>query len=145
VDDYRLPSDHPGNFRTYLDVREAPDGEGKWTLLSPLLYVGNTDSFTVPAGFRTDFASVPAIFRSLVSKIGAHTKAAVLHDWLYHERPFVQAAFGVVLPISRKDADGIFLRAMRESGVGWWRRTMAYQAVRNGGLAAWNKARAQNS
>ena len=33
----------------------------------------------------TDFASVPPVFRSLVSNWGKHGNAAVLHDYLYWE------------------------------------------------------------
>lgn len=35
-------------------------GESRWELLSPLTYRGRDETFTVPAGTRTDLASVPA-------------------------------------------------------------------------------------
>ena len=38
--------------------------------------------FTVPKGFRTDFASIPKLFRIVLSPIGRHGKAAVIHDYL---------------------------------------------------------------
>lgn len=39
--------------------------------------------FKIPAGFITDFASVPKPLQILISKTGKHGKAAVLHDYLY--------------------------------------------------------------
>lgn len=145
------------NFHTYLDVRESHDGAGKWELLEPLVYKGNRDRFMVPVGFKTDFASVPKALRSFVSRTGKHTKAAVLHDWLYWRRPRVETDEQVSLgasvafadgpppsslpdhqPITRKDADRLFRRAMKECGVGWFTRNAAYAAVRAGGWKVWN-------
>ena len=37
----------------------------------------------VPKGYMTDMASVPRIFRSIVSRIGPHLEACIIHDWLY--------------------------------------------------------------
>jgi hypothetical protein len=35
--------------------------------------------------------------------------------------------------VSRKEADDIFLEGMIVLGVGWWTRTLIYQAIRLGG------------
>lgn len=43
----------------------------------------------VPAGFMTDFASIPRIFRGLFTRNGAPwQRAAVIHDYLYSTFPF---------------------------------------------------------
>ena len=59
-----------------------------WFLHEPLVfrsrYLIPGKEFTVPAGFYTDFASVPRIFRNIVSKYGKHAKSSVLHDYLYY-------------------------------------------------------------
>lgn len=102
-----------------LVVREAEDE--RWELVRPLVYRGNRESFTVPAGFRTDFASVPRPFWWLVPRYGRFTKAAVLHDYLWQEGA-----------LSRCDADGIFRRAMHELGVPFLRRWLMWTAVRWG-------------
>ena len=96
-----------------------------WLLLEPIKYQGRHQQFTVPAGFETDFASVPKAFTWLIPRYGIYTKAAILHDFLCATKP-----------IGRNDADGIFRRAMRELGVSFLRRWMMWAAVRAGcGLA----------
>lgn len=54
-------------------------------------YVGATPDqprwITVPAGYRTDFASIPALFWPLFPPVGRSGKAAVIHDWLCDEEP----------------------------------------------------------
>lgn len=96
-------------------------------LVEPLVYKGAERTFTITSGFLTDFASVPRILRSLVP---THTRAAVLHDWLY-----------ATAKTTRKDADGLFLRAMREAGINKVKRFAMYAAVRVFGFAAWNRHR----
>jgi hypothetical protein len=78
----------------------------------------------VPAGFVTDFASVPGLFTWLVPRYGRFTKAAILHDFLCGE-----AKEGRFI---RSQADGIFRRVMRELGVGFIRRWVMWAAVRLG-------------
>ena len=36
--------------------------------------------WTIPAGFKTDFATIPAIVAWAVAKLGAYTLAAIVHD-----------------------------------------------------------------
>lgn len=91
-----------------------------WRLLEPVVYRGRDETFTVPRGFVTDFASVPRIFFWLVPTYGVYTKAAILHDYLIG-RPDL---------ISRADADGIFRRTLLELGVPFVRRWMMWAAVR---------------
>lgn len=106
-------------FLTEVAVRG--NGPGKWILLEPLTYEGRWDLFTVPAGFHTDFASVPRSLRSIVSETGVHTRAAVLHDWLVNNAD-----------VTSSDADGIFRRVLREAGVGFSLRWLMWAAVRFG-------------
>lgn len=65
--------------------------------------------FIIPKGFKTDLASIPRLFWSIVAPIGKHSLAAILHDFLYSE--------GFKLGISRKEADQIFYEAMLKSHV----------------------------
>ena len=111
-------------FESDLVVKEL-ERPGWWQLEEDLAYQGRVDSFTVPAGFKTDFASVPQLFLWLVPRSGRYTKAAVLHDYLSRER--VPAG-----TISRCDADGLFRRTMRELGVSALRRWLMWTAVRFG-------------
>ncbi len=104
-------------FASFVTVTE--DGD-YWRLMHPLIYHGARDRFVVPVGFRTDFASVPHTLTWLVSRTGKHNRAAVLHDYLTRNPQLV----------SRKDADGIFLRVLRELGVAPVRRRLLYWGVR---------------
>jgi uncharacterized protein DUF1353 len=99
-----------------------------WSLVDELVYRGNRQRFVVPAGFRTDFATVPRVVTWLVPRFGAYTLAAVLHDWLCTEGIHSRV-------VSAREADGIFRRVMRESGVPVLRRWLMWAGVRWGALA----------
>jgi hypothetical protein len=98
-----------------------------WAVELPLVYRGRRDEFTVPAGFRTDFASVPRVAVWLIPRFGRYTPAAILHDWLCT----VGIATGQV---TSREADGLFRRIMRESGVPVLRRWLMWAGVRWGAL-----------
>jgi hypothetical protein len=83
---------------------------------------GRDEPFVVPAGFETDFASVPRAFTWLIPRYGRYTKAAILHDWLSQ-----RAAAGEIAWV---DVDGIFRRTMRELRVPLLRRWLMWAAVR---------------
>ncbi|HEY0126101.1 MAG TPA: DUF1353 domain-containing protein [Blastococcus sp.] len=99
----------------------------RWALVDHLVYQGRRDRFVVPAGFRTDFASVPRPVTWLVPRFGAYTLAAILHDWLVTEGLRTRA-------VTPRQADGIFRRVMRESGVPVLRRWLMWAGVRWGAL-----------
>jgi len=98
-----------------------------WAVVEPLVYRGDRDRFVVPAGFRTDFASVPRLVTWLIPRYGAYTLAAILHDWLCGEGIDSGA-------VTARQADGIFRRVMRESGVPVLRRWIMWAGVRWGAL-----------
>jgi hypothetical protein len=102
-----------------VSVRQVDDEH--WKLLEDLVYQGNQETFTVPAGFKTDFASVPRLFTWLIPRYGRYTRAAILHDFLCE-----------TAPVSRADADGLFRRIMRELDVPFLRRWTMWAAVRMG-------------
>src|SRR5947209_20335964 len=104
-------------------VRELSDADGsRWCLLEPLSYYGRRETFVVPVGFTTDFASVPQALTWLVPRYGRYTKAAILHDHLWRE--------GAAGRFRWADADGILRRAMRELDVPFLRRWPMWGAVR---------------
>lgn len=88
------------------DVVVRLSGVDRFELVEPLRYQGQREQFTVPAGFKTDFASVPRPFVWLLPKYGVYTRAAILHDFLV-----------VSKPVSAVDADRLFLRALNEGCV----------------------------
>ena len=107
------------------DVVVKTFGDKQWTLVEQLRYQGNQNLFTVPANFKTDFASVPRVFVWFLPRYGRYTKAAILHDYLCDE-----ARAG---RLKRSDADGLFRRAMMELEVAFLRRWIMWAAVRIGG------------
>ncbi len=110
------------------ELKIKPVKGDQWELLCSMSYVGAGGRvITVPAGFQMDLASIPRVFRPLFPVHGKHTRAAVVHDWLYAEK------IG-----KRKEADQLFLSIMKELGVGWIKRRMMYAAVRAGGWVYWN-------
>jgi hypothetical protein len=108
-----------------LTVRRA--GEETWEVLEPLVYRGRSDTFVVPAGFRTDFATVPRVAVWLIPRFGRYTLGAVLHDWL--------VTVGILAgAVSSRDADGLFRRVLAEEGVPPVRRWLMWCGVRWGAL-----------
>ncbi len=95
--------------------------DGKWfEVWESFAYTSESNrKFYIPRKTHTDFASVPRGFRWLISRVGRYGKAAVLHDHLCH-RPW----------LTRKEADKIFLEAMKVLGVGWLKRRTMYMGVR---------------
>ena len=117
-------------FLTDLDGRCISDTV--WLLLARLCYQSDEAGFIeVPAGFQTDFASVPRVpvFYTLFGD-RAH-REAVLHDYLYRK--------DAVPCVDRSVADDVFLEAMAERGKGFFVRYAMYWGVRLGGWTAWRK------
>ena len=128
--------DRPGNgwevLAYYYFEASVDHGDGK------VIRTG----YAIPVGFKTDFASVPRLFRSIVSKIGKHAEAAVIHDWMYVAVKRKAHLDGKGITVSgevaewrfeRRYADDVFRAAMKEAGVGWLKRQAMWSAVRIGG------------
>ena len=116
-------------------LREVGEVRGRHTfeIVEPLEFAANMPNggairVTVPAGFRTDFASVPRILWPIFPPYGQYTRAAILHDYLCEQRG----------KCSRFLADAIFREAMRQLKVPVCRRVAMYYAVRfYGALTRW--------
>ena len=114
---------------------EADDSGRFFALADPMVVRieidGRRVTVVVPAGFITDFASVPAWAWPVATKLGPWNLPAVLHDYLYFSGLF-----------DRLTADRLFRAAMASRHVTRWRRELMYAAVRVGGRAAWDGYRA---
>lgn len=110
---------------TSPDLHLALHDVRRFRLLQPVTYDGGSETWTVPEGFLTDLASVPQVLQWLIDDHGTYTLGAVLHDYLCAE-----ARAG---RFSRRDADGVFRRVLRELEVPWLQRWMMWAAVRIGG------------
>lgn len=116
-----------------FEVRELPtqrEGRPCVKLLSPIEYhVGSENSqevVTVPAGFVTDFASVPWGLWNLFPPLGLWARAAIVHDYLCETK-------GLFGRYSSSRCADIFREAMAVVGVGVVKRNLMWAAVRAGG------------
>jgi hypothetical protein len=109
-----------------VDVELLPDGR-RFRLLSEDFYVTNAgETIVVPAGYITDFASIPRFLWWLLPPTGRYQYAALIHDRLYdlHNR-------------KRIECDRILAEVMKRSGVPAWQRFAIYWGVRIGGGSHW--------
>ena len=120
-------------FNDSLQVEVLPGGRSVRLINNFKVTLGVGRMITVPAGFETDFASVPRLFWRLIPPWGRYSAAAVVHDYLY-----------ATASVTRYEADRIFLDLMKRLGVPLWKRRLMYRAVRLGGWASWKRFRRQN-
>lgn len=126
------------SFTAPLEVRiterEVPGGRSRrwlgWLIARPCYaelltafvyevgFVGSGDEIVVPAGFETDFESVPWFARWMIPGLTLAAKAAVIHDYLVKHSD-----------LSWKDSANIFLEAMTVLKVPWLRRRAMWIAV----------------
>ena len=94
-------------------------------------YIGEENSdekIVVKKGFRTDFASIPRPMRIIFDRVGTHSKAALVHDFLYAEQKY-----------RRKYCDDIFFEAMEVYNVNIIKKWIFYIFVRLFGWYGWYK------
>jgi hypothetical protein len=100
-----------------------------WLLIRPFRYqiLNTTLVIDVPAGFVTDFASIPRGLWALASPHGFYSRASIIHDFLYWDQR-----------CTREQADRIMQIAMEESAVSFAERQAIYAGVRAGGQSSWD-------
>lgn len=103
-------------------LKTSPIDDKYWLVEEDYYYETSKGTIKVPKVFRTDYASVPRIFRNIINSYGKHGRAAVVHDWLY--------AYGHSIEITREESDKTFLEIMEEWGVSKWKRQLMYGLVR---------------
>lgn len=118
-------------FRTPLSVRHEIGEE--WRLLDPLVFEGRDDFFVIRKGFKTDFASIPRPVRWLFDSAGTNSEPGVLHDAVWRES---KRDDGKEPRVDPWDADGVFRRALRESGATAMTRGLMWIAVRLTAIAS---------
>lgn len=135
----------------------TPNADGsKWRLDEPFQYAWRHYRYIdVPAGFRTDFASIPplsliggliaalasivgwqwlfwiamgvVLISHLLLHTGSYVRAAVIHDYLYSTQMF-----------KRSECDLILFEAMGACGTHLWKRVVIWMAVRLAGWLHWH-------
>lgn len=105
------------------------DNGRRFALAAPFVFVDGEVKVEVPAGFVTDFNSVPRGLWNFFPP-WEYPEAGVIHDFLYRFNG-----------MSRACADVIHLRILELKGASWWKRYTAYAGIRVGGGAAWDRYR----
>lgn len=122
-----------------FDTRET--GRRLYLMLDDFAY--NDEVFgliRVKKGFETNYASLDALrnlflFPLFALLAGYGDKAATIHDWLYSGNPIILAD-GTERYLTRKEADEVFYRALRDEGIARWRAGIFYTGVRIGGASS---------
>lgn len=105
-------------------------GTHEWLVHEPFNFWVDDTLHTVPAGFRTNFASTPRALWAVFPPSGIYTEAAVAHDYLYGEQVFDQAK-----------SDKIYKRLCEFCGVGKTRSSLMKLGLKLGGWVAYNKSK----
>ena len=113
-------------FNCNPPLTPLPNGV-EWKLHEPLRYEAkNGTVIFVPAGFVTDFASVPQIFWNILPPTGTYDRAAILHDFCYRNHLFPRAR-----------CDALLNEAMMWLEVPTWKRCLIYWNVKLFGWIAY--------
>lgn len=142
-----LPKTEPGFDRPPL-VLIHDDGVN-FEVWDEVVYTGtHFDCWTIPAGFTTDFATIPSVVSWAVPKLGAYTLAAIVHDLLCEGLNDWEAAClaangdrTLALRISdfptanAVDTDAIFYKIARDYGTDPITARLLWAGVRWGALA----------
>lgn len=133
-----MKSKHRVYFPEEPNLRPNASGH-KWQLLTDFTLFIDGVKVVIPAGFWTDFASIPKIISTLsfgyLSVLDDHLKAAILHDWLF----FSGKLFGK--PVGRYACDILFYEGMCACGTSYAKRNLMYAGVRAGAWKPWNNYR----
>lgn len=120
---------HP-NFPNPIDGKFCPKGR-QFVLDTDFIYQDEEVRVIVPAGFVTDFNSVPEPLWAYFAP-WEHPEAGTVHDWLYRN-PGGR---------SRQQVDAVHRRILELKGMRPSKRQAIYLALRLGGWKPWNKYRA---
>ena len=111
-------------------------------------YIHRDIQLVIPEGFRYDGASVPRPLWSIsgLSRDGLHRAAALVHDFIYHYKgDFVDESNQKDLTLTRKEADKVFRKMLKEVNIASHRCWLAYCGVRLFGGFWWNKPPAEKN
>jgi hypothetical protein len=119
------------------EVKAAESDRQLYVLASELRYESDLfGEIVVPAGFVTDFASIPrAALWYVDDDDPAILFASVVHDYLYTKKG--DLGRGTNLILSRQNADEVLREAMLVSGARKAQAFVVYSAVRLGGGSHW--------
>ena len=125
-------------FLTPLQVEVLDDGR-HYRVIVPFEFASEVVEaiIRIPAGFITDFASIPRVLWALIPPTGRYSKAAVVHDMLY------QYPECLPVPVTWMQANRVLLEGMEALRVGWLTRHAIFAGVCAGGWIVWRNYRRQ--
>lgn len=114
-------------FLTTLEMELVDEFDGIYQLLAPLVYDSDLleCTVTVPAGFKTDLASIPRLPFAYDLLANRGQRAAVVHDFAYSGG----------IRVERDVADQILAEALRATGYSSLVVNLFYAGVRIGGAS----------
>lgn len=106
------------------------DKPWRFKLMFPVkVRLSDNTILVIPAGYITDFASVPRMLKGIINSVGNHNLAVLVHDYLYD----TQDSRG------RKFADNEMLFLLKKEGCSKIKQLCMYVAVRLGGRSWWRR------
>jgi hypothetical protein len=133
---------HGSRFNGLAEYRDSEDGE-KATLLKPLVYTTKDGwRIEVPAGFVTDFASIPRPLWAVIPPRGKYNRPAIVHDKLYQDAP-IDPITGERCTQAR--ADYILREACENCDDRFTQRWAIFLGLKIGGFKAWNNYRKKDT
>lgn len=133
-----MSPNHGNRFSGLVWLEDQEDGTHA-KLLAPLEYLTEDGwRIAVPAGFITDFASIPRVLWSLIPPRGRYNRPAIIHDYLYHYAP-VDSTTGA--RVTKGRADAILREGCKNVDDRLTQRWTIWLGLRLGGFVAWNNYR----
>ena len=112
------------------------------TLLEPLAYTTRDSAWTIviPAGFVTDYASIPRPLWVAIPPRGRYNRPAIVHDFLYQTAPIDprtthRCTWTTADAVLREACENVCTRATQ--------RWVIWLGLRAGGWVTWRRYRAR--
>ncbi|WP_353721348.1 DUF1353 domain-containing protein [Dyadobacter sp. 676] len=117
-----------------IHLRKSPDRFNWWEVVEDCTVESKLPGMVIPAGYRTDFATIPRLLWPLMPPHGRMANAAIAHDYAYDNR-LGEAEFGETQARLRACVEF----ALRASKTAWpdWQMSIAYIFIRLFGRKWW--------
>jgi hypothetical protein len=106
------------------------DGKN-WILLSDIRFSIDNKVYNVPAGFITNFGSIPSVMRPVFNQMGKSLRAFAVHDWIYSQ--------SVDVLEHQRDCDKVLYDLSRADGESWVKAKMINKGLLLGGWTHFKK------